>query len=243
MSSLSSVPVEIAVQDAVGARSALAAGAQRLELCQALEVGGLTPSLGLIQATCEAVDPAAVFVLVRPRPGGFVYSDEEVDVVTADIHACVSRGVGGVVVGALDAGGAVDTKVVQRWRDATGDATLVFHRAIDASRDPLESLALLVDAGVNRVLTSGGALRAIDGVETLAALSAQANARVEVMAGGGVSPTDIPALVAAGVDAVHLSARHRVGEDAPAGPGGGTSTGHDATDVALVRQAVAFASR
>lgn len=233
-------PVEIAVQNPAGARNAMAAGATRLELCQALDVGGLTPSVAVLEAVLDAVDPAAVNVLVRPRAGGFVYSSEEVALVAADIRACVARGAGGVVIGALDRAGRLDREAVRRWRDAAGPVTLVFHRAIDAAADPSAVFDALLAEGVDRVLTSGGAPRSIDGVERLAAFAARSGS-VEVMAGGGVRVADIPALFAAGVDAVHLSARARAGLDAPSGPGGG-SDGHDVTDPALVREAVAAAA-
>jgi len=232
-------PVEIAVQDPAGARIAMAGGATRLELCQALDAGGLTPSLGLLEAVLGAVDPAVVNVLVRPRGGGFVYDADEVAIVTADIRACVERGAGGVVIGALDDSGGLDVDTLRRWRDATGPATLVFHRAIDASADPAAVFDALVAERIDRVLTSGGAARSIDGLDGLGAFAARSGG-VEVMAGGGVRPADIPALFAAGVDAVHLSARSRAGHDAPSGPGGG-SAGHDVTDADTVAEAVAAA--
>ncbi|MFB7891408.1 copper homeostasis protein CutC [Microbacterium sp. NPDC056044] len=234
--------VEVAVQDAAGARVAMDAGADRLELCQALGVGGLTPSIGLIEAVCDAVGAARVNVLVRPRGGGFVYDADEVAVVAADIRACVARGVGGVVVGALDADGRADREALKRWRDAAGPAALVFHRAIDASPRSAEVFEALLVAGVDRVLTSGGAARSIQGIDRLEAYARLAGADLEVTAGGGVAPADIPHLVHAGVDAVHLSARRRAGLGAPAGPGGGTD-GHDVTDPRIVAEAVAAARR
>lgn len=234
--------VEIAVQDAAGARVALDAGADRLELCQALEIGGLTPSLGVLEAVFAAVDPLVVNVLVRPRGGGFVYSPEEATVVEADIRACVKRGAGGVVVGALTRDGLLDRDAMRRWRDAAGTAIVVFHRAIDASADPRSVFEALIAEGVDRVLTSGGAARSIDGIPLLSEFATTSGGRIEVMAGGGVTAGDIPALVAAGVDAVHLSARERSGADAPSGPGGGAS-GHDVTSAELVAEAVREARR
>ncbi|MFH8250168.1 copper homeostasis protein CutC [Microbacterium sp. B2969] len=234
--------VEIAVQDAAGARVALDAGADRLELCQALETGGLTPSLGILEAVLAAVDPLVVNVLVRPRGGGFVYSAEEAAVVEADIRACVERGAGGVVVGALTGDGLLDRDAIRRWRDAAGGATLVFHRAIDASADPRAVFDALIEEGADRVLTSGGAARSVDGIPLLSEFAAASAGRIEVMAGGGVTAGDIPALLAAGVDAVHLSARERAGADAPSGPGGGAS-GHDVTSAELVAEAVREARR
>jgi len=232
--------VEIAVQDAAGARAAIDAGADRLELCQALVVGGLTPSIGSIEAVCDAVGAEKVNVLVRPRGGGFVYEPDEVAVVAADIRACVARGVGGVVVGALDATGDADREALRRWRDAAGSTTLVFHRAIDASPRSAEVFETLLVEGVDRVLTSGGAPRSIQGIDRLEAYARLAGSALDVTAGGGVSPADIRHLVHAGVDGVHLSARRRAGLGAPSGPGGGAD-GHDVTDPAIVAEAVAAA--
>ena len=234
--------VEIAVQDAAGARVAIDAGADRLELCQALGIGGLTPSLGILESVLAAVDPLLVNVLVRPRAGGFVYSSEEATVVAADIGACVERGAGGVVVGALTREGLLDRDAMRRWRDAAGAAAIVFHRAIDASADPRAVFDALIDEGADRVLTSGGAARSIDGIELLSQFAAASAGRIEVMAGGGVTAGDIPTLSTAGVDAVHLSARQRSGADAPSGPGGGAS-GHDVTSAELVAEAVREAGR
>ena len=153
-----------------------------------------------------------------------------------DVSDVVRRGAGAVVAGALTAGGAVDLRALERWRDAAGDADLVFHRAIDTVPDPAALVDDLVDSGVRRVLTSGGAVRSIDGVETLSALTAASAGRLEIMAGGGVRVEDIGALVACGVDAIHLSARTPSGDTAPSGPGGG-DPGFDVTDGGIVRRA------
>ncbi len=236
---MTAVDLEVAIQDAAGARHAFTAGADRVELCQALSgTGGLTPSAATIDSVlCAAPDPAQVAVLIRPRPGGFVYSADEVAVVTADIRDAVQRGAGGIVVGALTAHGDVDLAALERWKDAAGPAELVFHRAIDTLVDPVSAVDRLAACGVNRVLTSGGAARSIDGADVLARLVAEARGRIAIMCGGGVRLPDIPALVATGVEAIHLSARRRTGGDAPTGPGGGDA-GHDVTDAEIVASAV-----
>lgn len=110
------VALEIAVQDVAGARAAIAAGADRLELCQALGVGGLTPLIALIEGAAAAVGGERVNVLVRPRGGGFVYAPEEIDLVAADIEAAVRAGAGGVVIGALTPAGEADLAAVARRR-------------------------------------------------------------------------------------------------------------------------------
>lgn len=234
------IAVEIAVQSAAGARVAMQSGADRVELCQALEVGGLTPSIALVAAVCEAVGPERVNVLVRPRGGGFVYDEAEIALVAADVRAVLALGVGGVVVGALDGHGRADRDALRRWRDAAGAASVVFHRAIDATPHGDEVLDALLEESVDRVLTSGGAARSVDGVARLADYARRAGTALEITAGGGIAPGDIAAIAAAGVGAVHLSARARAGEEAPAGPGGGQA-GHDVTDPALVAAAVAAA--
>ena len=232
------IALEIAVDGPSGARTAFEGGADRVELCQALAAtGGLTPSGATVDAVLAvAGDPQRVAVLVRPRVGGFVYSREEVDLVAADVSDVVRRGAGAVVVGALTADGAVDLRALERWRDAAGAADLVFHRAIDTVPEPAALVGDLVESGVSRVLTSGGAVRSIDGVDALRALVAASAGRLEIMAGGGVRVEDIPALTACGVDAIHLSARHPSGDSAPSGPGGG-STGYDVTDGDIVHRA------
>ncbi|MDR2998841.1 MAG: copper homeostasis protein CutC [Microbacterium sp.] len=227
--------LEIAVQDAAGARIAFAAGADRVELCQALaETGGLTPSAGAVDAVlAEAGSADRLAVLVRPRPGGFVYDAAEVAVVAADVRDVVRRGAGAVVVAALDAAGQVDVDALRRWTDAAVGAEVVFHRAIDTLADPVGVVDLLAELGISRVLTSGGATRSIDGLGTIEALVRRSAGRVQIMPGGGVRVGDISALVSAGADAVHLSARRASGDTAPSGPGGGAS-GFDVTDAAIV---------
>ena len=236
--------LEIAVQDLAGARTAVAAGADRVELCQALGVGGLTPSAGAIEQVVDALGGSRVAVLVRPRPGGFVYDADEIGCVSADIREAVRRGAGGVVVGALTAAGGIDLAALAAWRDAAGDAELVFHRALDTLPEPAAVIEALVTAGVNRVLTSGGAERSVDGVPVLQTLVAAAAGRLGVMAGGGVRVADIPRLREAGVSAVHLSAKRPAGSPFPSGPGGGAAD-YDVTDrdtVAAARAALAAAS-
>jgi len=235
--------VEIAVQDRAGVRVALEAGADRIELCSALGVGGLTPSAALIQAAVEEAASTGrdgfVHVLIRPRAGGFVYDADEVELAVADIRFAREAGASGVVVGALDGIGAVDTDAVARFVEAAGDLDVTFHRAIDIVPDPLAALDALASLGVRRILTSGGASRSVDGVGMLAALSAESAGRVQIMAGGGVSVADIAAIAVTGVDAVHLSARTTV-TGSPSGPGGGDAA-YDVTDAAVVREAIAAA--
>lgn len=229
--------LEIAVQDAAGAAVARAAGADRVELCTALGVtGGLTPSPGTVESACAAgID---VHVLLRNRPGGFVYSRTELTALTGDVVAAAAAGASGVVIGALDADGRVDAPACRRLLAAARDSGLgvTFHRALDVVADPVAALHVLAELGVDRVLTSGGAASTAAGLDTLRRLI-DANTGVQVMAGGGVRVGDIPGLVEIGVDAVHLSARAVVADPGRAGPGGGDDAGLEVTDPTLVREA------
>lgn len=213
-----------------------------MELVQALPTGGLTPSAGLVDAAIAACDGdgSRICVLVRPRPGGFVYNAEEAAIVWDDIRRFVQQGVGGVVVGALTRDGLADVEVIKRWQEAAGEKQFVFHRAIDASADPDAVFDSLLEHGVHRVLTSGGAVRVIDGVDRLSGFVRRAGSVLDVMAGGGLRVGDIASVSATGVHAVHLSARTTADDDAPTGPGGG-GAGYDITDVDTVIAAVAAA--
>lgn len=234
--------IEIAVQDSEGLEVALQVGADRVELCSALGVGGLTPSFGLIESAVDAAATAGasgfVHVLVRPRPGGFVYTASEIDTVVRDIRAARLAGADGVVIGALARDNRVDVTATRAFVEAAGGLDVTFHRAIDAGGDPLAALDALIDLGVRRVLSSGGAAQSLDGAEVLAAMTAHVAGRLEIMAGGGVTVESIPILLATGVDAVHLSAKRSVGTAGPSGPGGGDAL-FDQTDPFLAAAAVA----
>ena len=209
--------LEFAVESAAGVRAALAAGADRVELCAALaETGGVTPSGGTLRQAYEQGLP--VHVLVRPRPGGFRYTREELDVVERDVAAALRAGAAGVVVGALADDGGPDTaalgRVVAVVRDEKPGAEVTFHRAFDAAlasgAHPAEALERLARAGVDRVLTSGGAPdcgRGLLSLRRLVGLGRTHAPGLQIMAGGGVTAALVPELLAAGVHAVHASAR------------------------------------
>lgn len=228
---------ELTVADPAGVRVARAAGADRVELCTGLALGGLTPSAGLLSASLAAAEGMGVHVLVRPRAGDFVHSEDDIAVMLADVEAARAAGAAGVVFGALDENGRLDLTTTTRLVRAAEGMETTFHRAIDASLDPVETLLELGRIGVTRVLTSGGADRAIDGTATLAALVG-AGSGVQVMAGGGVRLEHLPTLIAIGVDAVHASAKtfQPARGHAPAlGSAliGGLPDGHETTDAAL----------
>ena len=234
--------LEIAVQDAAGVRIAGAVGAARVELAQALALGGLTPSPGTLDAAIEAASAAGVevHVLVRPRAGGFHYDDDEIAVTERDVRRATDAGANGVVIGALDAAGALDLDVMARLRDAAGGASVTLHRAIDVTADPVATLAAARTLGLRRVLTSGGASAAIDGIDTIRRLVAEAAGAIEVMAGSGVDAASAPVLAATGVDALHFSAKRTVREDGGVRMGSAADGvgGYEVTDLSTARAVV-----
>ena len=196
------VNLEVCVDTIEGVAAAQAGGAARIELCAALSEGGLTPSFGLMREAARFDVPC--YAMIRPRAGLFHYSQAEVAVMIADVEAAKEAGLAGVVIGAQDATGALDAEVLGWLMDVGLPATL--HRVIDVVPDWRAAIDVAVQVGIERVLTSGGAVRAMDGAERLAQMVAYANGRLSVMAGSGVTAKNVVALVAqTGVSEVHAS--------------------------------------
>lgn len=240
--------VEIAVQDVAGARIAKEEGADRIELCVALgATGGLTPSVGLVSACAEVGLPLGVQVLVRPRAGSFVFTDEEKAVQLADVRAVVAAGAAGVVVGGMTGDGNLDESFArdlaetarQAGAEVGREVQVTFHRAFDMVPDRLSVMDRLIELGYTRILTSGGAPSVPEGLESLRELAAHADGRIEIQAGGGLTIDSIAMLKAAGVPALHLSAKKLVVSEG--GPGGGGDTPIECTDRDTVRAAVTAA--
>lgn len=199
--------VEICVDSVEGALAAVRGGADRIELCDNLFEGGTTPSFGMIRVVRSHV-AIGLHVLIRPRGGDFLYSDDEIEVMHEDLRQCKSLGVDGVVTGCLTADGDVDRERMRLLIAESAGLSFTFHRAFDMCRNPIEALEHLIDLGVHRVLTSGQANSALEGAELISKLRAQAGDRIIIMAGGGITPQNVGSLVSvAGVAEIHLSAR------------------------------------
>jgi len=197
--------LEICVEDAEGVDAALAGGADRIELCSALPLGGLTPSAGLVGRAVASGLP--VHAMVRPRPGDFIYRPEEIGLMLEEIACLRALGVAGVVVGSTHADGSPDAAALGRLRDAAQDIEIVLHRAVDLAPDPVAAIGIAAGLGYDHVLSSGGQTRASDGATMLAAMVREAKGRLKIIAGAGVRPENVVALLAtSGVDAVHASA-------------------------------------
>jgi len=207
MSNPAAVLVEVAVESAEGARAAQAAGAGRLELCSGLREGGLTPSAGLITQVSESVS-LPVFVLIRPRPGDFLYDADDLAIMRRDIAEAERRGADGVVIGALDRHGEVDQLAMRTLVEAARPLVVTFHRAFDLAASAERSLDALLALGAERILTSGQAPDAEAGLPMLRRLVTLAGDRLTIVAGGGVTAGSARRLVReAGIREVHLSGR------------------------------------
>ena len=187
------------------ARASTLGGAGRVELCARLDVGGTTPDAALIER-CVASVAIPVFVMIRPRGGSFVYERGEVEAMAADIRTAIAAGARGVVFGALRSDATIDTGIMRRLIDVARPLPVTCHKAIDATRDPLEALETLLALGVDRVLTSGGADTAAAGAASIARMVTRAGDALTVMAGGGVRAHNVAAIVQrTGVREVHAS--------------------------------------
>lgn len=208
--------LEVCANSVMSALAAQEGGAQRVELCSVLGVGGVTPSYGAIRSARRAL-AIDLNVLLRPREGNFVYNEVEVYEVEEDIRACADLGVNGVVLGALDFMGNVDRSAMERWIRVAKDARLsvTFHRAIDVSRDVFQTLEEAIDLGCDCVLTSGGYGTAPEGVAVLKQMVQAARGRIVIMPGSGVNPENAAAIIReTGAGFIHSSARkNRPAED------------------------------
>ncbi len=204
------VIVEACVDAIDAAIEAEHGGADRVELCGELLQGGVTPSAGLIGAVWERVE-IPVFVLIRPRTGDFLYDVDEVDVMLRDIALARSLDADGIVVGALTRDGDVDVRTVHELVDAAGSMQVTFHRAFDYVRDQDVALETLIELGVDRVLTSGGAATALAGAERLRSLVELAGDDIDILAGGSITADNVAEVVRRSrVREVHLRASSRV---------------------------------
>jgi copper homeostasis protein len=188
------VKVEICVGDIVSAIAADTGGADRVELCDNLTVGGTTPSTGTIIESCRRLS-IAVHVLIRPRAGDFVYSEPEIAVMRRDIEIAKASGAAGIVLGVLTPDSAIDRDLAAELITTARPLSVTFHKAFDQIAHQLAALETLIELGVDRVLTSGGQALAVDGAEMLASLVDFAGNKITIMAGGGLKLADVKKVI------------------------------------------------
>jgi copper homeostasis protein len=195
--------VEAAVETLEDALAAKRAGADRIELCANLGVGGITPSAGLIASVVQQVNHP-VFVMIRPRGGDFVYAADEIDAMIEDIDRARPLGIAGIVTGALRPDGSVDVDSMRRLMSPAAGLPVTFHRAFDVVANRTEALEQVIDIGASRVLTSGGAETAPEGASAIAMLVDQAGERISIIAGGTIRDHNVRDVIArTGVREVH----------------------------------------
>ncbi len=198
------VLLEVCVDDAEGLATAIAAGADRIELCADLSVGGLTPSLGLMRHAATCGRPA--YAMIRPRAGDYCFSADEAAIMIADIEAARDAGLPGVVIGATRADHSLDTELLAKLVAAARPLDITLNRVFDLAPDPFAALDETIALGIPRILTSGQATSAADGIDTIRALVTRAAGRLSIMAGAGVTPGNAAAIVArTGVSEIHGS--------------------------------------
>ncbi|MBL4652596.1 MAG: copper homeostasis protein CutC [Flavobacteriales bacterium] len=188
------------------------AGATRIELCSALSIGGLTPGYGTTTQIVKGIEKSCeVHVMIRPREGGFTYSDQEFEAMKAELVSMAKIGVQGVVFGFLK-NKEVDLK---RTADFVALAkkyglTTTFHRAIDVCENPIESVNQLSKLGVDRILTSGKRPTAIEGVDLIRSLIEQNDSKIEIMPGSGINAKNATEFVKIGATSIHFTARKSI---------------------------------
>ncbi|MGQ7846231.1 copper homeostasis protein CutC [Granulosicoccus sp. 3-233] len=236
--------------------SCLRSGVDRVELCSALAVGGLTPSYGLMKLAGRLAESAAVsgvggirgddkrsvgrpprtqvLAMIRPRSGNFCFSTMETTLMCEDIAVAREAGLAGVVLGAATAEGTLDLPILARLCHAAEGLQLTLHRVIDVLDDPLLAIDQAVELGFTRILTSGGAPTVADGLSRLSAIQMHAGRRIQIMAGAGLTPTLAKRIQAEiGIESFHASCRRQATAD-PVLSAFGFSGEEGELDVALI---------
>ena len=178
--------LEVPIDSAAGLDACLKGGADRIELCSALSLGGLTPSRGLMSLASNC--PIPVFAMIRPRDGDFCFSQVEIDIMIDDISAARAAGLDGVVLGAATHDGQLDVESLNVLCKAAHGMGRTLHRVVDTLSNPFKALDDAVHMGFDRVLTSGGYPHVEDGIGRLAEYVNYADGRIEIMAGSGLTP-------------------------------------------------------
>lgn len=211
--------LEICCGDIAAVAAAKLGGATRIELCCGLAEGGLTPSKALIEMAVES-GIQEINVLIRPRPGDFLYTHDETEMMERDIITTIETGATGIVIGALTAEGDIDMSTCRRLVDAGISAAahsgrkkpnITFHRAIDVCRNPIAALEDVISLGCDCLLTSGFKGDAESGISNIRQLMEKADGRITIVAGAGINPGNAAKILSeSGADGIHSTARQMV---------------------------------
>jgi len=196
--------LEVCVDSPLGLLAAIDGGADRVELCSALALGGLSPTWALMMLAAEQEMPAVA--MIRPRPGDFVWTEDEIDHMQGEIDDVLEAGLDGIVIGANRPDGRLDAKTLRKLlTDIPTDVEKVLHRSIDLTPDPVEAVETAIQLGFTRILTSGGAPRAADALGRLRAMFDRARGRIEIMPGSGITPATLGQFALLPLTSVHAS--------------------------------------
>ncbi len=241
--------MEVCIDSVESAVNAERGGASRLELCACLGEGGTTPTLGTLRVV-KTTTTLPVFVMIRPRGGDFLYTENEYQIMKEDIRILKEEGVNGFVFGLLTPEGDIDIKRMKELLTFCRPLPVTFHRAFDMVKKPVDSLETLIQLGVDRILTSGCERNALEGAPLIKALIKQANGRISIMPGGGITENNLEhILTETGAKEFHCSARVSVesgmeyqNEHVCMGGSGASEYTTKTTSVDRVRRLVAIAS-
>jgi len=227
--------LEVCIDDAKGLEACVEGGADRIELCSALALGGLTPSVGLMRLAAHASLP--VFAMIRPRAGDFCFSDNELAIMSDDIAAARECGLAGVVLGAAKADRTLDVAALGTLCKAAYGMGKTLHRVMDTLAQPLLALDQAIDLGFDQVLSSGCMPSVEQGLAALADLHERSQGRIHIMAGAGLKPSIVAGINRrTGIEMFHASCRRPKALGAPYGSLGFAAAGLFETDVHLVKQ-------
>jgi len=246
----SKVIIEVCAGSVESAIAASKGGANRIELCCALSEGGLTPSQAMIEYATTNLK-IKTFVLIRPRSGDFSYSRAEFEVIKSDIFSAKAKGAHGIVTGMLNTDGSIDTCRMKEVIEMAHPMQVTFHRAFDLAKDPYDALEVIIALGCSRILTSGMAPTAIEGVELISGLVKQAGSRILIMPGSGINASNLEELRSkTGALEFHLSASSTTQsrmvyrrQGIKMGSGTGDEYNFTQTDKNLVSELCALAAR
>lgn len=204
--------LEICANSYQSAFNAQKAGADRIELCSELSVGGITPSYGVLKKVAEEIS-IPVHVLIRPRSGDFNYTDDEFEIMKSNINICKEFGFQGIVSGVLHADQTIDMERTKELIALSKPLSFTFHRAFDGVKNPKKAIQQLIDLDVDRILTSGLQKKAIDGIELLKELKDMAQRKITILPGGGINSDNVAVFKKAGFKEVHASASKIIKEE------------------------------
>lgn len=199
--------IEVCIDNIESLPLAIEGGATRIELCSSLALGGLTPSFGMMKIAKE-ISTIPVYAMIRPRQGDFLFSNSEVDLMLEDVKAAKMAGLDGIVIGVLQANGKVNMDACRALVTEAEHLGITFHRAIDNTNNYRDAIDDIIELGCERILTSGTAANALEGIDIIKDMNQHANGKIQIMAGAGLNHSNVAHITEfTGITEVHLSGK------------------------------------